>query len=104
MKLLFILSSLILASSLPTQAPIIGIYTQDSSTFQGKTFIRSGGVKYLQTAGAQVVPIFYKSSQEELVDILSQLNGVLFPGGNITIDVDKNLWSRNADFIFKYAI
>lgn len=32
-------------------------------------------------SGAQVVPIFYHYSIDQLNDILSKVNGVFFPGG-----------------------
>jgi len=32
-------------------------------------------------AGAQVVPIFYRSSIKQLEDLLSKINGVFLPGG-----------------------
>lgn len=104
MRLPVVLSFIAFVYSFAEQAPVIGVYTQDSSSHPGKTYIWSVGPRYLQAAGAQVVPIFYKSSQAELISILQQVNGVLFPGGNITIDITKNLWSQNADFIFKYAM
>ncbi len=33
-------------------------------------------------AGGKVVPINYKLSYKELDNILTQINGVLFPGGS----------------------
>jgi hypothetical protein len=39
--------------------------------------------------GAQVVPIFYHYSIEQLQDILSKVNGVFFPGGEMPIDRDN---------------
>jgi hypothetical protein len=38
------------------------VYTQDSGDFPGKTYIWSVGPRYLEVAGAKVVPIFYKST------------------------------------------
>ena len=39
-------------------------------------------VKYMEAAGARVVPIIYGESEEETLEKLSKLDGVLFPGGD----------------------
>lgn len=36
-------------------------------------------------AGARVVPIFYDSSRETLDLMFSQINGLLFTGGGLTL-------------------
>lgn len=96
-----LLITLVSALTLPPQVPIIGIYTQDR-TSNTETYIAASYVKFLEMAGAQVVPIFYKSSQADLKKQLSQLNGVLFPGGGMDLDI-KNTFTKNADFILNYA-
>lgn len=50
------------------QTPVIGIYTQDSPYTPGvkDTYIAASYVKYLEMSGAQVVPLFYNSSQAKL--------------------------------------
>lgn len=78
------------------------MYTQDSKAYPGKTYISTVEIKYLEMAGAKVIPILYKSTQAELTNVLNQINGVLFPGGNTTININ-NSWTQNADFILKYA-
>ena len=102
---LVLLCLLAASLSLPLQTPVIGIYTQDASDNSSihTTYIASSYVKYLQMGGAQVVPIFYKSSQAELKLLLSQINGVLFPGGGMEFNIN-NTFTKNADFILKYAI
>ena len=42
-------------------------------------------VKWLEAAGAQVVPIRYDSSDAQLKALVAQLNGVLFTGGEVDI-------------------
>jgi len=42
-------------------------------------------VKYLQQAGAQVVPIPYDSTEQDLMYLLDRLNGVLFTGGSAAL-------------------
>ncbi len=53
--------------------------------------------------GAQVIPIFYHYNTTQLTQILSQINGVLFPGGEMPIDL-SNLWTQNTKFILEYAM
>ena len=49
-------------------------------------------------SGAQVVPIYAFSTQEEIAAILPKINGVLFPGGDESIDLTKR-WTKNTKFI-----
>jgi len=42
-------------------------------------------VKFLESQGARVVPISYYAEKDEVVAILSQLNGVFFTGGGANI-------------------
>ncbi len=54
-------------------------------------------------SGAHVVPIFAYSERSYFDDLLPKINGVLFPGGDVDIDIN-NKWTQNADYILKYAI
>ena len=54
-------------------------------------------------SGAQVVPLFAYSDKSYFDKLLPQINGVLFPGGGISINI-SNKWTQNADYILKYAI
>lgn len=55
-------------------------------------------------SGAQVVPIFSFTKNISYFDsLLPKLNGVLFPGGGEAININ-NLWTKNADYIVKYAM
>ena len=54
-------------------------------------------------SGAQVVPLFAFSNTSDLDSMLSKINGVLFTGGGIDIDI-RNKWTQNADRVLKYAI
>ncbi len=66
--------------------PVIGVVTQDNE--QGwpainTTYIAASYVKFIEGAGARVVPVFIHRAGEDgyLDTTFSQLNGVLFPGG-----------------------
>jgi gamma-glutamyl hydrolase len=89
----------------PQQTPIIGIYTQDSDYpgYENFTYIAASYVKSIEMAGAQVVPIFYHYNTNQLADILSQINGVVFPGGDMSIDI-SNQWTANTKYILEYAM
>lgn len=93
---------LLVALALPPQVPVIGILTQDAEdlTESGKpvppfqTYIASSYVKNIEMAGAQAVPLFYHLNKTSLLTILSKLNGVFMPGGEMPIDTG-NQWTQN---------
>lgn len=108
MRAILLLFLVVLAICIPDQAPVIGIYTQtnfgDLPKDPSNTYISASYVKYMQTSGAQVVPIFAFTKDKSYFDkLLPQLNGVVFPGGDEAININ-NLWTSNADYILKYAI
>lgn len=67
--------------------PIIGVFSQPSTSSSpacgGKcTYIAASYVKYLEAAGARVVPVDFYASDAELDHLFESLNGFLFPGGS----------------------
>ena len=78
--------------------PIIGVLTQPSKYFSPtgvkQSYIASSYVKYLESAGAQVIPILYDYDEMTLKTIFNQLNGLFFPGG------DASLFKTNKYGIF----
>lgn len=70
-----------------TEAPVVGILVQDylgdfkSYRFK-KTFIAATYVKFIESSGARVIPIFTEQGQEYYDQILNQVNGALLPGGD----------------------
>ncbi|XP_067673156.1 gamma-glutamyl hydrolase A-like [Haliotis asinina] len=69
--------------------PIIGVVDQSTGSYHqyGDTYISAAYVKFLEQAGARVVPVRVKQPKEYYETLLSRINGVLFPGG------DRNLTS-----------
>ncbi|XP_073246520.1 gamma-glutamyl hydrolase-like [Porites lutea] len=68
--------------------PIIGILSLDCSDYfskYGKSYIAASYVKFIESAGARVVPIRIDSSKEELEELFNSVNGVLFPGGGASL-------------------
>lgn len=50
-------------------------------------------VKYIEAAGARVVPIHYNSTQSQLAYLLSRLNGVLFTGGGTDLSPGSKFYA-----------
>jgi len=68
--------------------PIIGVLTQPSMTsikHLGVSYIAASYVKYIESAGARVVPIFHNSTEQELTELFKNINGAFFPGGGTNI-------------------
>lgn len=95
---------LALALALPLQRPVIGIYTQDGdySGSKDETYIASSYVKWLEMAGAQVVPVHSYASEESLAALFQKVNGLLFPGGAMEFSLN-NKWTKNAMYLLNLA-
>ncbi|XP_012668738.1 gamma-glutamyl hydrolase [Otolemur garnettii] len=76
----------------PTEKPIIGVLMQKCRTKSmknlGKYYIAASYVKYLESAGARVMPVRYAL--------------ILFPGGSV--DIQRSDYARVADIFYKLAI
>ncbi|CAF1297300.1 unnamed protein product [Rotaria sp. Silwood1] len=68
--------------------PIIGILTQPAPILWMKpnrtTYLGASYVKYIEATGAQVVPIRMYQTTDYYLHLFNSLNGVIFPGGDIT--------------------
>lgn len=99
LTLLFVFS----AQSFPVKTslnsrPIIGILTQPGPQ-SNQQYIAASYVKYLESAGARVVPIFYNQTSETLATLLTSLNGVLFTGGSASLSPTGTFY-KSAKLIF----
>jgi len=66
--------------------PIIGLFTQPTSSTDGDCggdclYLAASYVKFIESAGARVVPINYYADNEEIDELFNSLNGFLFVGG-----------------------
>ena len=63
--------------------PVIGVSAQlvNADDPSSDSYIAASYVKYLESAGARVIPIPSSMPEDELQQILPHLNGYLFPGG-----------------------
>ncbi|XP_020816912.1 gamma-glutamyl hydrolase A-like [Drosophila serrata] len=86
---LLILIGSLLSASADISSPIIGVLTQEVYTdglisryFDNKTsYIAASYVKYLEGAGARVLPIWIGRNRSYYEDVMKKINGVLLPGG-----------------------
>ncbi|GFU39023.1 gamma-glutamyl hydrolase [Nephila pilipes] len=84
--------------------PIIGVVTEEiNSTIvhEAKSYIVASYVKFLESAGARVVPIWIRKPKSYYEDIMSKINGVLFPGGSNLLSSPG--YGRTGQIIFDIA-
>ena len=63
--------------------PVVGIFSyphHHHNNVEG-TYIAASYVKWLESAGARSIPIPWDASNELVDEIMSQVNGILYPGG-----------------------
>eukprot|EP01130_Rhizamoeba_saxonica_P007205 TRINITY_DN2908_c0_g1_i1.p1 TRINITY_DN2908_c0_g1~~TRINITY_DN2908_c0_g1_i1.p1 ORF type:complete len:325 (-),score=46.80 TRINITY_DN2908_c0_g1_i1:24-998(-) len=60
-------------------------------------------VKWIESGGGRVVPIRYDAPEEELRDIFSKLNGILFTGGELELTF-KSTYVKTANTLLNMAI
>jgi len=73
-----------------THTPVIGIISQtlekemvNDTRFEGwNSYIMKSYVDWVEAAGARVVPLIVGESEEDTLEKLKKLNGVIFPGGD----------------------
>ncbi|XP_057593132.1 gamma-glutamyl hydrolase [Hippopotamus amphibius kiboko] len=84
-------ASLGLSATAPrtSKKPIIGILMQrchsENMKTLGKYYIAASYVKYLESAGARVVPVRLDLKNEEYGKLFKSINGILFPGGSVNL-------------------
>jgi hypothetical protein len=76
-----VLAALALAGGQQVNGPVIGVLTQDSFGNYGKSYIAASYIKFLESAGARVVPIHYKATTCVAlphIDLISLYTLILF--------------------------
>ncbi|XP_055606188.1 gamma-glutamyl hydrolase-like [Uranotaenia lowii] len=69
------------------EEPIFGVLVLETDfSEQYTSYLPASYVKFLEGAGARVVPIWINRTREYYRDILSQLDGVLLPGGAVSFE------------------
>ncbi|XP_055876912.1 gamma-glutamyl hydrolase A-like isoform X2 [Biomphalaria glabrata] len=82
--------------------PIIGILAQDTNSPYGKTYISATYVKFMEQAGARVVPIRGGQPLEYYGQMVNYTNGILIPGGSVNLNT--SLLGRSARIIYDLVI
>ena len=87
--------------------PIFGILSlpepiDDNTTFLNES-IDGAYINWLESAGAEVIPLHIWYTQQELKEILDQINGVLLQGSFRLLNFTSK-WEINARYIFNYTI
>ncbi|XP_078037873.1 gamma-glutamyl hydrolase-like isoform X2 [Augochlora pura] len=87
-SVVFVLLTLATVSVMAYERPIIGILSQEVSDLVNSKYnneyhsiIPASYVKFVEGAGARVVPIRIGQRKSYYTNIMSKINGVLFPGG-----------------------
>jgi len=102
LKLFILLISLCVVHAGLNNRPIIGILTQPGNggygdvaeDLQNKTqYIAASYVKFVESGGARVVPIFYNSTKDQLDQLFDSINGILLPGGGA--DFKGKFWETS---------
>lgn len=88
----------LVARTTSPEAPLSSTPTESS-----KSYIAASYVKFVETAGARVVPILINQDKEYYERILSSINGVLFPGGAVAIDQTSG-FGRAGKLIYDTAV
>ena len=78
-------------------------HTHNIKLLQTGEYIASSYVKFVESAGARVVPIFYNSTTAELDTIFAAINGILFPGGGTSIANDTVI-HQTANYLYNLTI
>lgn len=70
------------SASVANDRPVVGIVAEDYyGSVPGKTsYIAASYVKWVEAAGARVLPIFINQTAEYYDQVLDLVNGVIFPG------------------------
>lgn len=66
------------------ERPIIGIMTQPRNSTHN--YIMAAYIKFVEQAGARVVPIHHTDTDEQILDLITKINGVIFPGGGTELN------------------
>jgi len=81
--------------------PVIGIMTQPISS--DLSYLAASYVKYIEGAGAQVVPVRYDAPTANLSAIFAGLNGLLFPGGGASLALNSSYFQAS-QFMWNLAM
>ncbi|XP_035474755.1 gamma-glutamyl hydrolase isoform X1 [Scophthalmus maximus] len=84
--------------------PIVGVLAQEVYLPQRNetSYIAASYVKFLEAAGARVVPVTINQTLEEYKTLFNSINGILYPGGGVSII--SSGYQRAAKIFYELAI
>uniref|UniRef100_A0A1A7YS48 folate gamma-glutamyl hydrolase n=1 Tax=Iconisemion striatum TaxID=60296 RepID=A0A1A7YS48_9TELE len=86
--------------------PIIAVLAQenlpDDPFARGSSYIAASYVKFLESAGARVVPIRINRTEEEYTKLFYSVNGLLLPGGDV--DLQTSQFGRVTRIFYNLAL
>ena len=92
------------ADAAPHHTPIIVIMSHPTiaadnvssdQSIAGDQFMAASYVKWLEMAGARVMPLSYHATDADIDNIFDKVNGALFMGGGASLPSSaRRLWSR----------
>ncbi|XP_070580139.1 gamma-glutamyl hydrolase-like [Ptychodera flava] len=85
--------------------PIIGVmchHTDPEKAAYGNSYISAGYVKFLESAGARVVPVRVNQTDEYYQHLFESLNGVLFTGGDV--DLKTSGYAKAGKIFYDLAV
>ncbi|KAK8757494.1 hypothetical protein V5799_004876 [Amblyomma americanum] len=90
-----------------THRPIIGILAQKVNDLlpprqANQTYISASYVKFVEQAGARVIPIFVDQEDDYYIKTFNAVNGILFPGGDV--DAVNSSYGRAASILYDLAM
>ncbi|CAG9861991.1 unnamed protein product [Phyllotreta striolata] len=92
----------ILGLVIGNETPIIGILSQPDYDYGYDTVIAASYVKYLESAGARVLPIWINQTVDYYERVVQYTNGVLFPGGSANFTLPGG-YGETARTLYKLA-
>lgn len=82
-----------------TDRPIIGIIAQETVRDNAHVhYLASSYVKFIESAGARVVPVPSNITSEQAHDLYQNLNGIVFPGGGADPSKGSELYATGKIF------
>lgn len=95
-----IIAVLLVAVNCINDRPIIGIIAQPHNA--NSTYIAASYVKWIESAGARVVPIPFNVGKDRLKILYQSVNGLLFPGGGTSLDGTP--YMHALEYLFELAL
>uniref|UniRef100_A0A8C7WWD0 folate gamma-glutamyl hydrolase n=1 Tax=Oryzias sinensis TaxID=183150 RepID=A0A8C7WWD0_9TELE len=79
-----------------------GVLSQELSHPNQSSYIAASYVKFLESAGARVVPVLINQSPEDYQKLFLSINGILLPGGGVSIT--SSGYQRAAEIFYRLAL